>query len=43
MAHVIKTLQDTLDEKSDPFYANFGTPPVLAALLEKGWQADPTA
>ncbi|MGE4239921.1 3-hydroxyacyl-CoA dehydrogenase/enoyl-CoA hydratase family protein [Ramlibacter sp.] len=36
MAHVIKTLQDTLDEKSDPFYASFGTPDVLKALLEKG-------
>jgi 3-hydroxyacyl-CoA dehydrogenase len=36
MAHVIKTLQDTLDEKSDPFYANFGTPPVLTKLLELG-------
>ena len=23
----IKTLQDNLDEKSDPFYANFATPP----------------
>ena len=36
MAHVIKTLQDTLDEKSDPFYASFATPPVLKELLEKG-------
>jgi len=34
MAHVVKTLQDNLDEKSDPFYANFATPPVLARLLE---------
>ena len=36
MAHVVKTLQDNLDEKSDPFYPNFATPPVLAALIEKG-------
>ncbi len=36
MAHVIKTLQDNLDEKSDPFYANFGTPEVLKKLLELG-------
>lgn len=36
MAHVIKTLQDTLDEKSDPFYGSFGTPEVLKTLLEMG-------
>ena len=36
MAHVIKTLQDNLDEKSDPFYASFGTPEVLKKLLELG-------
>ena len=36
MAHVIKTLQDTLDEKSDPFYSSFSTPAVLKELLEKG-------
>ena len=36
MAHVIKTLQDNLDEKSDPFYASFGTPPVLKTLIEMG-------
>lgn len=36
MAHVIKTLQDNLDEKSDPFYASFGTPAVLKKLLELG-------
>ncbi len=36
LAHVVKTLQDTLDEKSDPFYASFGTPAVLKELLEKG-------
>ena len=36
MAHVIKTLQDTLSEKTDPFYASFATPPVLTTLLGKG-------
>ncbi|HEY8357910.1 MAG TPA: 3-hydroxyacyl-CoA dehydrogenase/enoyl-CoA hydratase family protein, partial [Ramlibacter sp.] len=36
MAHVIKTLQDTLSEETDPFYPSFATPPVLKALLEKG-------
>ena len=36
LGHVVKTLQDTLDEKSDPFYASFGTPAVLKELLEKG-------
>lgn len=36
LAHVIKTLQDTLDEKSDPFYASFGTPEVLKTLLAQG-------
>jgi len=36
MAHVIKTLQDNLDEKSDPFYASFGTPAVLKTLIEMG-------
>ncbi|MDZ7866160.1 3-hydroxyacyl-CoA dehydrogenase/enoyl-CoA hydratase family protein [Acidovorax sp.] len=36
MAHVIKTLQDNLDDKSDPFYASFGTPAVLQKLLELG-------
>jgi 3-hydroxyacyl-CoA dehydrogenase len=36
MAHVIKTLQDTLSADTDPFYASFGTPQVLKALLEKG-------
>lgn len=36
MAHVVKTLQDNLDEKSDPFYASFGTPPVLKTLIEMG-------
>ncbi|MEJ8823962.1 3-hydroxyacyl-CoA dehydrogenase/enoyl-CoA hydratase family protein [Variovorax humicola] len=36
LAHVVKTLQDNLDEKSDPFYPNFATPPVLAKLIEMG-------
>jgi 3-hydroxyacyl-CoA dehydrogenase len=38
MAHVIKTLQDNLgpDKSNDPFYASYGTPPVLAALIAKG-------
>ncbi|MBP8229528.1 MAG: 3-hydroxyacyl-CoA dehydrogenase family protein, partial [Xylophilus sp.] len=36
MAHVIKTLQDNLNEQTDPFYASFGTPPVLKTLLEIG-------
>ncbi|MCO5123538.1 MAG: 3-hydroxyacyl-CoA dehydrogenase/enoyl-CoA hydratase family protein [Rhizobacter sp.] len=36
MAHVIKTLQDTLSAETDPFYASFGTPAALAALIEKG-------
>ena len=36
MAHVIKTLQDNLGEGkiADPFADMYGTPPVLAALLE---------
>jgi 3-hydroxyacyl-CoA dehydrogenase len=36
MAHVIRTLQDNLDEQTDPFYASFGTPEVLKTLLEMG-------
>ena len=36
MNHVIKTLQDNLDEKSDPFYGSFETPAVLKKLLELG-------
>lgn len=32
--HVLRTMQDTLAE--DPFHPHFGTPPMLAALLEKG-------
>jgi 3-hydroxyacyl-CoA dehydrogenase len=34
MAHVVRTMQDTL--KGDPFEHVYATPPVLAALLEKG-------
>ncbi|PKO45384.1 MAG: 3-hydroxyacyl-CoA dehydrogenase [Betaproteobacteria bacterium HGW-Betaproteobacteria-3] len=36
MAHVIKTLQDNLSIKTDPFYESFGTPEVLKTLLEMG-------
>src|SRR3954469_18224174 len=36
MAHVVKTLQDTLSAETDPFYGSFGTPPVLAKLIELG-------
>ncbi len=36
MGHVIKTLQDNLSEKTDPFYGNFATPAVLKGLLEAG-------
>lgn len=36
MAHVIKTLQDTLSAKTDPFYESFATPVVLKTLLEMG-------
>lgn len=38
MAHVIKTLQDTLgpQQANDPFYASYTTPPVLARLIEQG-------
>jgi len=36
MAHVVKTLQDNLNESTDPFYASFGTPEVLKTLLEMG-------
>nr|WP_315236619.1 3-hydroxyacyl-CoA dehydrogenase/enoyl-CoA hydratase family protein [uncultured Albidiferax sp.] len=43
MAHVVKTLQDNLSgdatagaQKYDPFYGSYGTPPVLAKLLEMG-------
>ena len=34
MAHVVKTMQDNLQD--DPFYSIYATPPVLAALIEKG-------
>lgn len=37
MAHVIKTLQDTLSEETDPFYPSFATPEVLTKLLAKGY------
>lgn len=37
MAHVIKTLQDTLSIETDPFYGSFATPEVLKTLLEKGF------
>ena len=36
MAHVIKTLQDTLSLDTDPFYGSFGTPPVVHKLIELG-------
>ncbi|MGI9133853.1 MAG: 3-hydroxyacyl-CoA dehydrogenase family protein, partial [Rhodoferax sp.] len=36
MAHVIKTLQDTLSLQADPFYESFATPEVLKTLLEMG-------
>lgn len=36
MAHVIKTLQDNLSAETDPFYGSFGTPHVLAKLIELG-------
>jgi 3-hydroxyacyl-CoA dehydrogenase len=36
MAHVIRTMQDTLPASVDPFAAHFATPPVLKALVEKG-------
>jgi 3-hydroxyacyl-CoA dehydrogenase len=36
MAHVIKTLQDTLSPATDPFYSAFATPAVLKTLLEMG-------
>ena len=36
MAHVIKTLQDTLSLDTDPFYASFSTPAVLQELLQRG-------
>ncbi|MFN3565142.1 MAG: 3-hydroxyacyl-CoA dehydrogenase/enoyl-CoA hydratase family protein [Burkholderiaceae bacterium] len=36
MAHVIKTMQDTLPPSIDPFAEHFATPPVLKALVDKG-------
>ena len=36
MAHVIKTLQDTLSADTDPFYGSYATPDVLKTLLEMG-------
>ena len=36
MAHVIKTLQDTLSLETDPFYASFATPEILKTLLDMG-------
>lgn len=36
MAHVIRTLQDTLSAETDPFYSSFATPAVLTELIEKG-------
>jgi 3-hydroxyacyl-CoA dehydrogenase len=36
MAHVIKTLQDTLSADTDPFYASFATPAALQQLLDAG-------
>lgn len=36
MAHVIKTMQDTLGPDKDPFAAHFALPPVLKALVDKG-------
>ncbi|MEI7762924.1 MAG: 3-hydroxyacyl-CoA dehydrogenase/enoyl-CoA hydratase family protein [Comamonadaceae bacterium] len=36
MAHVVKTLQDTLSLEVDPFYESFATPEVLKTLLDMG-------
>jgi 3-hydroxyacyl-CoA dehydrogenase len=36
MAHVIKTLQDNLNEQTDPFYASFATPAVLKTTAGQG-------
>jgi 3-hydroxyacyl-CoA dehydrogenase len=36
MAHVIKTMQDTLPLDKDPFAGLYATPPVLATLVAKG-------
>ena len=37
MAHVIKTMQENLNEQTDPFYGNFGMPKVLQKLLDLGF------
>ncbi|NBS45669.1 MAG: 3-hydroxyacyl-CoA dehydrogenase/enoyl-CoA hydratase family protein [Betaproteobacteria bacterium] len=42
LAHVMKTLQDNLSESTDPFYGSFATPPVLKALLDKGFLGQKT-
>ncbi len=36
MAHVIHTMQENLSAETDPFYGSFGTPAVVARLIEKG-------
>ena len=36
MAHVINTLQTTLNEATDPFYPTFATPEVLSKLVQAG-------
>jgi 3-hydroxyacyl-CoA dehydrogenase len=36
MAHVIKTMQDTLPLDKDPFAASYATPPALQALVQQG-------
>ncbi|MEP6608526.1 MAG: 3-hydroxyacyl-CoA dehydrogenase/enoyl-CoA hydratase family protein [Burkholderiaceae bacterium] len=36
MAHVIKTMQDTLPASIDPFAEHFATPAILKTLVEKG-------
>ncbi len=36
MAHVIRTMQDTLPPSSDPFAARFALPAVLKTLVDKG-------
>ena len=36
LGHVIKTMQDNLSPETDPFYANYTTPPVVQKLVELG-------
>ncbi|MCE2970263.1 MAG: 3-hydroxyacyl-CoA dehydrogenase/enoyl-CoA hydratase family protein [Burkholderiales bacterium] len=36
MAHVIRTMQETLPASADPFAAHYATPPVLKLLVDKG-------